>query len=160
MDGDRVSFSLRLPVEATTVTSWRKRTPGRRAVRRPAEVRHWKQSFSGTAPDRAHARRTRDLAFSGSSIEEAVMIHRPKTVYGYVFLFLLAIVVAAILVTIVASQWSTLVLGIIGVVALASLVTVLWRRRVEAERERAWVGSFSFGDVVARMKAREAAHGG
>jgi alpha/beta superfamily hydrolase len=31
----------------------------------------------------------------------------------------------------------------------------IWRRRVEAARERAWVGAFSFGDVVARMRARE-----
>jgi hypothetical protein len=50
-----------------------------------------------------------------------------------------------------------MVLAIVGVVALACLVLYLWRRRVEAERERAWIGSFSFGDVVARRRAREAA---
>jgi hypothetical protein len=118
-------------------------------------VRHWKQVVTGTAPDRAYARRTRDLAFSGSSIEEAAMVHRPKTVYGYVILSLLAIGIAWILVLI--AQWSLMALAIVGVVALVCLALYLWRQRVEAERERAWVGAFSFGDVVAARRAREAA---
>ena len=32
----------------------------------------------------------------------------------------------------------------------------IWRRTVEHRRERAWVGAFSFGDMVASMKARQA----
>jgi hypothetical protein len=58
-----------------------------------------------------------------------------------------------------ARQRSVVVWATLGVVALGSLVLYLWRRKVEAARERAWVGSFSFGDVIARMRAREAAHG-
>jgi hypothetical protein len=86
------------------------------------------------------------------------MIHRPKTVYGYVLLSMLAIGITPILVSIVASPWSVMVWATLGVVALAGLVLYLWRRRVEAARERAWVGAFSFGDVIAGMRAREAAH--
>jgi arginine exporter protein ArgO len=83
------------------------------------------------------------------------MVHRPKSVSGYVLLSMLVIGITVILVSI--AQWSLMVLAIIGVVALGYFALVLWRRRVEAERERAWVGSFSFGDVVARRRAREAA---
>jgi hypothetical protein len=83
------------------------------------------------------------------------MIHRPKTVYGYVILSLLAVGITPILVSIVASPWSVMVWATLGVVALACLVLYVWRRRVEAARERAWVGSFSFADAVAAMRVRE-----
>jgi hypothetical protein len=48
------------------------------------------------------------------------------------------------------------VLYALGVVALMAVAFYLWRRRVEAGRERAWVGEFSFGDVVRRRRAEEA----
>jgi hypothetical protein len=83
------------------------------------------------------------------------MIHRPKTVIGYVFLFLIALGISPIVVSLVTSPWSVMVWAALGVVSLACLVLYLWRRRLEAARERAWVGSFSFADAVAAMHARE-----
>lgn len=44
----------------------------------------------------------------------------------------------------------------LAVVLLAAIALSMWRRRLDAARERAWVGEFSFGDVVGRMKARDA----
>jgi hypothetical protein len=84
------------------------------------------------------------------------MAQWPKTTRGNVLTVLL-IVAAAPFVWIAAVAlsgplvWATLVL-----VALASIVLYVWRRRVEAARERAWVGAFSFGDVVASLRARDA----
>lgn len=49
-----------------------------------------------------------------------------------------------------------LVLASLAVVALVSIVLFARSRRIEAARERAWIGTFSFGDVVARMRDREA----
>ena len=46
--------------------------------------------------------------------------------------------------------------GPLAVLAAATLVVVLWRRRLEAARERAWVGSFSFADVVERRRTEDA----
>jgi hypothetical protein len=83
------------------------------------------------------------------------MIHRPKTVIGYVFLFLIALGISPIVVSLATSPWGVMVWAALGVVALACLVLFLWRRRVEAARERAWVGSFSFADAVTAMHARE-----
>jgi uncharacterized membrane protein len=48
------------------------------------------------------------------------------------------------------------VLYALGVVALVAVGLYLWRRKLDAVREKAWVGEFSFGDVVGRMKARDA----
>ena len=43
-----------------------------------------------------------------------------------------------------------------GVIALVAVGVYLLRRKLDADRERDWVGEFSFGDVVGRMKARDA----
>jgi K+ transporter len=85
------------------------------------------------------------------------MAHWPRTVYGNVMMLLLAIGITPMLVSLAGSLthplvWVPLVLGGLVFIALAA-----WRRRVEAARERAWIGSFSFGDVIADMRAREAA---
>jgi membrane protein implicated in regulation of membrane protease activity len=84
------------------------------------------------------------------------MAHWPKTVSGNLFTFALIIAVTPIVVSIAVSLSGPLVWGSLAVVALASLALYVWRRRVESARERAWVGQFSFGDVVSRMRAREA----
>jgi membrane protein implicated in regulation of membrane protease activity len=83
------------------------------------------------------------------------MAHRPKTVLGNVLLFLLTLGIAAFAVWVV-SLTGPLVWASLAVAAISSVAVYAWRRRVEAARERAWVGEFSFGDVVARMHAREA----
>jgi predicted membrane chloride channel (bestrophin family) len=84
------------------------------------------------------------------------MVHWPKTVYGNVLLFLLALGIAPIVVALAVAMSSPLIWAPLAVIGLACVVLAVWRRRVEAARERAWIGSFSFGDVVARMRAREA----
>jgi hypothetical protein len=89
-------------------------------------------------------------------IEEAEMIHRPRSVIGYVILFLLALGLMPMVVSLAGSLSSPWLWASIAVVAVPSISYVLWRRRVEAARERAWVGSFSFGDVVARRRAEAA----
>jgi hypothetical protein len=82
------------------------------------------------------------------------MAHWPKTVSGNLFTFGLIVVVVPLMVWFVITLPSWVLLAL-GVVALAAVALVLWRRRLDAARERAWVGEFSFGDVVRRRKAAE-----
>jgi hypothetical protein len=104
----------------------------------------------------AYARRTRGLAFSGSfEIEEANMIHRPKSVIGYVFLFLIALGISPIVVSLAGSLSSPWLWASVAAIATTCVVVIARRRRLEAARERAWSGSFSFADAVASMRARE-----
>jgi hypothetical protein len=112
----------------------------------------------GTAQDGAHARgTTRDLAFSGSfEIEEAVMVHWPKTIYGNVVLFMLTLAITPIVVWAAVSLSGPLVWAALTVVGLACVALYIRGRRIEAARQRAWVGAFSFGDVIDSMRAREA----
>ncbi|MDP9118713.1 MAG: hypothetical protein M3M93_00345 [Actinomycetota bacterium] len=83
------------------------------------------------------------------------MAQWPKTVRGKLFYVALAAVVVPLLVWFVATLPSLFLWAIAGV-ALASVALYAWRRRVESARERAWVGEFSFGDVVRRRRAEEA----
>lgn len=84
------------------------------------------------------------------------MIRRPKTPFGFVLvLFFAALTIAAAVVlapnVVALGPW----MWGLALVALAAVAIVVHMRRVEAARERAWVGSFSFGDVVARRRAEE-----
>jgi len=49
--------------------------------------------------------------------------------------------------------------GPLALVGVLSLLVFAWHRRVEAAQERAWDGSFSFAEVVARRRAEEALRG-
>ena len=82
------------------------------------------------------------------------MAHWPKTVSGNLFTFGLAIVVVPLLVWFVITL-PGLVLWSLAAVALAAVALIVWNHRVDAARERAWVGKFSFGDVVRRRRAAE-----
>ena len=82
------------------------------------------------------------------------MAHWPKTVSGNLFMIGLAIVVVPLLVWFFLTLPSFVIWGIAGV-ALVAIALVIWRRRLDAAREQAWVGEFSFGDVVRRRKAAE-----
>jgi hypothetical protein len=84
------------------------------------------------------------------------MVHWPKSVYGNGLLFLVALGVVGIVGSIAAVVPSSLLGASAAAVALTWAGLYVRRRRVEAARERAWVGQFSFGDVIARMRAREA----
>jgi uncharacterized membrane protein len=79
----------------------------------------------------------------------------PKTGTGRAFS------IASIAVVVPPTVWFVMtvpsyVLYALGVIALISVGVYLWRRKLDADREKAWVGEFSFGDVVGRMKARDA----
>jgi hypothetical protein len=83
------------------------------------------------------------------------MAHWPKTISGNVFTIALAIIVIPILVWFLITLPALFLWGLAGAV-LACVALAVWRRRVEAARERSWVGEFSFGDVVRRRRAEEA----
>jgi hypothetical protein len=83
------------------------------------------------------------------------MAHWPKTISGNVFTFALAIIVIPILVWFLITLPALFLWGLVGV-ALVCVALAVWRRRIEAARERSWVGEFSFGDVVRRRRAVEA----
>ncbi len=82
------------------------------------------------------------------------MAQWPKTVRGKLFYLLLAAAAVPLAVWFVMTLPSLFLWGL-GVIAVAFVAVFLWRRRIESARERAWVGEFSFGDVVARRRAAE-----
>jgi membrane protein implicated in regulation of membrane protease activity len=86
-----------------------------------------------------------------------MIVRPPKTLSGIVLVLscaALAIVVGGVLVPnlVALGPWMW---GGLALVAIAVVAIVIHMRRVEAARERAWVDSFSFGDVVARRRAEE-----
>jgi hypothetical protein len=83
------------------------------------------------------------------------MAQLPRTVRGKLFYISLAAVVVPLMVWFVATL-PGVVLWALGFIALASVALFIWRRKIEAGRERDWVGEFSFGDVVRRRRAKEA----
>jgi 4-amino-4-deoxy-L-arabinose transferase-like glycosyltransferase len=84
------------------------------------------------------------------------MANRPKTLGGNVLTVLLTVAAMPLLVIAVTALSGPLVWAGLALVALTCVALYIWRRRVDDARERAWVGAFSFGDVVASMRAREA----
>lgn len=86
------------------------------------------------------------------------MVQWPKTGTGRAFYVALIAVVVAFTVWFLTTvpSYMLYVLYALGVIALVSVGLYLWRRKLDAAREKAWVGEFSFGDVVGRMKARDA----
>jgi hypothetical protein len=85
------------------------------------------------------------------------MAHWPRTFSGNLIAFLLLVAATSLLVQIAVAMPSLILVATVGVVTLIVLAVKAWRRRIDAARERAWVGEFSFGDVVHRIRAREAA---
>ena len=83
------------------------------------------------------------------------MVPRPKAVIAYVFLFLIASGVGYVVVSNRDTLSSPWVWGSLCVVVLASFALFAWRRHVEATRERAWTGAFSFANVVARRREED-----
>ena len=83
------------------------------------------------------------------------MAHWPKTISGNILTIALAILVVPMLVWFLITLPTVFQLGL-AAVALAFVALAVWRRRVEATRERNWVGEFSFGDVVRRRHEDEA----
>ena len=83
------------------------------------------------------------------------MAHWPRTATGKAFYVALIAVVVPLTVWFLVTV-PRYVLWALGMIAIISVALVIWRRRLDAAREKAWVGEFSFGDVVGRMKARDA----
>jgi hypothetical protein len=84
------------------------------------------------------------------------MAHWPKSVYGNALLFMTALGIVAIAVSIATVVPVALLVASAVVVVVGWVGLYGWRRRTDAARERAWVDAFSFGEVVERMRAREA----
>jgi membrane protein implicated in regulation of membrane protease activity len=84
------------------------------------------------------------------------MAYWPKTLRGNVLTMLLIVVGLPLMVFLAISLSGPLVWGGLALVALTCVALYLWRRRVDRARERAWVGAFSFGDMIESMRAREA----
>lgn len=84
------------------------------------------------------------------------MVHRPRSVIGYVFLFLITLGIGAVVISSPGTLAHPWLWGAVAVIVSMSVLTLAWRRHVEAARERAWVGSFSFAEVVTRRRAEEA----
>jgi membrane protein YdbS with pleckstrin-like domain len=83
------------------------------------------------------------------------MAHWPRTVSGKLFYVALSAVVVSLMVWFVATLPGFVLWALAGV-ALLSVALYVWRRKIDTARERAWVGEFSFGDVVRSRRAREA----
>jgi Flp pilus assembly protein TadB len=87
------------------------------------------------------------------------MAHWPKTVPGKLSTFFLAVAVVSVVVwfaVAVSGPLAWISLAVVAITTLASVARYAWRRRADNAAERAWVGEFSFGDVVDRMRAKEA----
>jgi len=84
------------------------------------------------------------------------MAHWPKTIRGNVLTVLLIMVVMPFVVIVAIELSGPLVWAGLTLVALACVAMYVWRRKVNEAEERAWVGAFSFGDVMARREAKEA----
>ena len=84
------------------------------------------------------------------------MAYWPKTLRGNVLTVLLIVVALPILVFLAISLSGRLIWAGLALVAFTWVALYIWRRRIQRARERAWVGAFSFGDMIESMRAREA----
>jgi membrane protein implicated in regulation of membrane protease activity len=84
------------------------------------------------------------------------MAYWPKTLRGNVLTVLLIVVGLPLLVFLAMSLSGPWVWAGLALVALTWVALYIWRRRIQRDRERAWVGAFSFGDMIESMRAREA----
>lgn len=85
------------------------------------------------------------------------MLRRPTTIRGWLLLSVITVPAIAFVVTKATPvMGSPIFWGFVAVAILISWGLYSLRRRSDAARERAWVGTFSFGDVVRRIHAEEA----
>jgi hypothetical protein len=85
------------------------------------------------------------------------MAHWPKTVRGNLLTFVLIIFFAPFVAWVAVALSGPIVWASLAVLAATPVVLYAWRRRVEAAKQTAYVGAFTFGDAVDRMRARERA---
>jgi hypothetical protein len=84
------------------------------------------------------------------------MAYWPKTLRGKVSASMLYIAAVPVVLWAAISLSGPIVWLSLVVAGLASIAFYAWRRWDNAVRERAWIGAYSFSDVVERMRAREA----
>lgn len=84
------------------------------------------------------------------------MAYWPKTLRGNVLTVLLIVVGIPLAVIGAIALSGPLVWAGLTLTTLLTVALYIWHRRVEHARERAWVGTFSFGDMIESMRAREA----
>jgi hypothetical protein len=84
------------------------------------------------------------------------MAHWPKTVRGNLLTFVFIVALAPVVVWL-AIALSPIVWASLAVLAVTSVILYTWRRRVEVAKQKAYVGAFTFGDAVQRMRAKERA---
>jgi hypothetical protein len=85
------------------------------------------------------------------------MAHWPKTVRGNVLTFLLIVVAAPVVVWLAIALSGPVVWASVAVLAAIPILIYTWRRRAESARRRAYVGAFTFGDAVRRLRTKERA---
>jgi hypothetical protein len=85
------------------------------------------------------------------------MAHWPKTVRGNLLTFVLILALAPVVVWLAVALSGPIVWASLAVLAAIPVVLYAWRRRVETAKQKAYVGAFTFGDAVQRMRARERA---
>ena len=76
------------------------------------------------------------------------MVHWPKTVGGYVLGLLLAVVVVATVVQASIALSGPFIWGALIVMAVTSIVAVVWYRRAQAASDLALADAPSFADVL------------
>lgn len=83
------------------------------------------------------------------------MVHLPKSFFGIGVLLLVTLGVLGVAAQVAAAVPAPLLAASAAAVAVPTVALIVWSHALEARRKRAWVGEFSFGDVIARMRARE-----
>jgi len=115
----------------------------------------------GAAQDgRARKIKSRDLPFPVPESEEAGMAHWPRSVGGNLLTLLFVGVLLAFLVQVSVALSGVVIWVVIALSAVAAstlLVVYGWHRRAQTARDIATIDAPSFGDVLRRRKASEAA---
>ena len=85
------------------------------------------------------------------------MSEASKTVRAHPIALLVAAIGVGIVIYVAIAISNPLVWGVLAVIAAVTIFLFVKGRRIDAARERAWEGSFSFADVVARRRAEASA---
>jgi hypothetical protein len=85
------------------------------------------------------------------------MAHWPKTVRGNLLTFVFIVALAPVVVWLAVALSGPIVWASLAVLAAIPVALYAWRRRVEVAKQKAYVGAFTFGDAVQRMRAKERA---
>jgi hypothetical protein len=84
------------------------------------------------------------------------MLRPPTTVRGALLAFCVLAAAIPLIVWLAISLSGPIVWIVLALVAITTIAFILRHRLLDAKRERAWVGAFSFGDVNARIRAEQA----